>query len=239
MAAAASLVVTMLQVVATSIMTATTSTFSLTVVALQPASQQFSPRVQREFARDTETQVVLATLISTFVISSTGLRGMGSEAPLPVLVPALVMVMGLASVGALVMFLGHIVRSLRVDSMMVAVHQEAAATVARAYPDYDDHSKDPAPGLPGPQGGTLLRSDRSGFVQAVRPGVPVEGCAEHGVPFLLGVRPGDQRPDHRRSRDRLLHRPHRPAAAPQPRSPPAPRRRFPRPGRGDPLRLFR
>ncbi|GAA1757346.1 DUF2254 domain-containing protein [Kocuria aegyptia] len=182
---------TMLQVVATSIMTATTLTFSLTVVALQLASQQFSPRLLREFARDPKTQIVLAVLISTFVISVTGLRGMGSETPLPVLVPTLALVMGLTSAGALVMFLGHIVRSLRVDSMMVTVHQEAAATVAEAYPDYDDHSKDPSPELPGPEGGTLLYSSRSGFIQAVRPSPLVEGCAEHGLFFRLGIRPGD------------------------------------------------
>lgn len=182
---------TVLQVVATSVMTATTLTFSLTVVALQLASQQFSPRLLREFARDTKTQMVLAVLVSTFVVALTGLRGMGSQEPLPVLVPALALVLGLASVGALVMFLGHIVRSLRVDSMMVAVHQEAAATVAGAYLDYGDRSKEPAPGLPGPAGGTLLCSSRSGFVQAVRPGALVEACAEHGLFFLLGVRPGD------------------------------------------------
>ncbi|WP_309124962.1 DUF2254 domain-containing protein [Kocuria sp.] len=182
---------TVLQVVATSIMTATTLTFSLTVVALQLASQQFSPRLLREFARDPKTQVVLAVLVSTFVVSLTGLRGMGAEAPLPVLVPALVLVMGLASAAALVMFLGHIVRSLRVDSMMVAVHQETVATVAQAYPDYHDHAKDPTLGLPGPAGGTLLPSTRSGFVQAVRPGILVEAAAEHGLVLLLGVRPGD------------------------------------------------
>ncbi|GEO96696.1 hypothetical protein KTU01_28190 [Kocuria turfanensis] len=181
----------MLQVVATSIMTATTLTFSLTVVALQLASQQFSPRLLREFARDAKIQAVLAVLVSTFVIALTGLAGMGSEAPLPVLVPALTLVMGLVSAGALVMFLGHIVRSLRVDSMMVAVHEQAAATVAEAYLDYEDRSKEPAPGLPGPEGGTLLRAKRSGFVQAIRPGPLVEACAEHGLFLLLGVRPGD------------------------------------------------
>ncbi|WP_062733936.1 DUF2254 domain-containing protein [Kocuria turfanensis] len=182
---------TVLQVVATSIMTATTLTFSLTVVALQLASQQFSPRLLREFARDAKIQAVLAVLVSTFVIALTGLAGMGSEAPLPVLVPALTLVMGLVSAGALVMFLGHIVRSLRVDSMMVAVHEQAAATVAEAYLDYEDRSKEPAPGLPGPEGGTLLRAKRSGFVQAIRPGPLVEACAEHGLFLLLGVRPGD------------------------------------------------
>lgn len=46
-----------LQVMATSVMTATTLTFSLTVVALQLASQQFSPRLLREFGRDPVTKV--------------------------------------------------------------------------------------------------------------------------------------------------------------------------------------
>ena len=48
----------LLQTVATSVMTAATVTFSLTVVALQLASQQFSPRLLREFARDARTQAI-------------------------------------------------------------------------------------------------------------------------------------------------------------------------------------
>lgn len=90
---------TLLQVVATATMTATTLTFSITVVALQLASQQFSPRLLREFARDPKIQSILALLVSTFVASLTGLRGMGPEEPTPVLVPALVMALGLASAG--------------------------------------------------------------------------------------------------------------------------------------------
>ncbi|GAA4759223.1 hypothetical protein GCM10025784_02570 [Citricoccus nitrophenolicus] len=168
-----------------------TTTFSLTVVALQLASQQFSPRLLREFARDPKTQVTLAVLISTFVVASTGLRGMGSEAPLPVLVPALALLLGLASAATLVMFLGHIVRTLRVDSMMVAVHQEATATVAETYPDYEDTTKDPDPDLPGPGGGTLLRSRRSGFVKVIDPGMLCQAAAKHQMFLLLGVRPGD------------------------------------------------
>ncbi len=62
----------LLQVGAGSIMTATTLIFSLTVLALQSASQQFSPRLLREFARDRVTQAVLGILMSTFVVSVTG-----------------------------------------------------------------------------------------------------------------------------------------------------------------------
>jgi uncharacterized membrane protein len=183
---------TLLQAVASSIMTATTLIFSLTVVALQLASQQFSPRLLREFVRDRVTQVVLAILVSTFVVSVTGLRGMDSDRPLPVLVPALVLVMGIGSALALLFFVGHIVKSLRVDTMMVSVHGEAAKTTRQAYPEYGDQSNELDPGLPGPEGGTLVASRRSGFVKAVRPEALVQAATEHRIFVRVGVRPGDQ-----------------------------------------------
>jgi uncharacterized membrane protein len=182
---------TLLQVVATAVMTAMTLTFSLTVVALQLASQQFSPRLLREFARDRLTQGVLALLVSTFVLALTGLRGIDPERPLPVLVIALALVLGIASAGALLAFIGHLVRALRVDTMMVAVHKEAAATIAQAYPRYGDHSKDPSDDLPGPADGTLLASTRSGFVRTVSPDKLVAAARENGVFLRLGARPGD------------------------------------------------
>lgn len=182
---------TLLQVVATATMTATTLTFSITVVALQLASQQFSPRLLREFARDAKIQSILALLVSTFVVSLTGLRGMGPGAPTPVLVPALVMFMGLASAGALVGFVGHMVRAVRVDSMMVAVHQETLATIRQTYPSAEDHSKDPEKGLP-EGGGTLLKSSGSGFVKVIRPDVLVQVAVERRIFLRLGIRPGDQ-----------------------------------------------
>jgi uncharacterized membrane protein len=181
----------LLQVVAASTMTATTLTFSLTVVALQLASQQFSPRLLREFARDRVTQAVLGFLVSTFVVALTGLRGLDPDRPLPVVVLALALVMGVLSAGALLGFVGHIVRALRVDTMMVAVRGESAATLADAYPDYDDHSRAPRAGLPGPEGGVLLAAARSGFVTLVQPSVLVEAARRHGVFLRLGVRPGD------------------------------------------------
>ena len=181
----------LLQVVATATMTATTLTFSLTVVALQLASQQFSPRLLREFARDRFTQFVLALLVSTFVVALTGLRGVHTERPLPVLVIALVLVMGLASAGALLGFVGYIVRALRVDTMMVAVHEEAVEIIANVYPPHGDESKAPRSGLPGPEGGTLVPARRSGFVRATSPETVVAAASRHGVFVRLALRPGD------------------------------------------------
>ena len=182
---------TLLQVVATSTMTATTLTFSLTVVALQLASQQFSPRLLREFARDRFTQGVLALLVTTFVVSLTGLRGMEPDQPVPVLVAALSLLLGVASAGGVLAFVGHIVRALRVDTMMVAVHREAAMTIDQTYPLLGDESKAPRAGLPGPDGGTLVSARRSGFVRVVEPQVLVDAARGQDAFLRLGVRPGD------------------------------------------------
>ena len=180
-----------LQTVATSVMTAMSLTFSLTVVALQLASQQFSPRLLREFARDRLIQAVLAVLVSTFVVSLTGLRGLDPEQPLPVLVVALAVVLGALSALALLAFLGHLVRSLRVDTMMAAAHQEVLGTIRQTYPAHGDLRKAPAPDLPGPDGGTLVPCRQSGFVRAVAPEVLVDVAERHGLFLLLAVRPGD------------------------------------------------
>jgi uncharacterized membrane protein len=181
----------MAQVVATSVMAATTLTFSLTVVALQLASQQFSPRLLREFARDPFTQAVLAVLLSTFVVSLTALRGIRVDEPLPVAVIGLVYVLGIASGGALLAFVGHLVRVLRVDTMMLAVHAEAAETIKQTYLEYGDMSKKPTPDLEDHTEGFPFGAPASGFVREIHPGVLVELAEELDVLVRLDIRPGD------------------------------------------------
>ena len=59
--------------------------FSLTVVSLQLASSQFSPRVMRLFIRDRLSQVVIGALVATFVYSVLTLRHISGDpvAPAP------------------------------------------------------------------------------------------------------------------------------------------------------------
>ncbi|WAP50706.1 DUF2254 domain-containing protein [Arthrobacter sp. ATA002] len=156
----------LLQTVATSVMTAVTVTFSLTVVALQLASQQFSPRLLRDFARDTRTQTVLGVLLGTFMVSMTGLHGMDPNRPVPVLVVGLVYVLGIASGVVLLLFIGHITRSLRVDTMMLNSHQGCLAVMDETYPASETGE---VQYFPEPGGGTAVPARRSGIIQAVRP----------------------------------------------------------------------
>lgn len=177
--------------VATAVITAAGLTFSLTVVALQLASQQFSPRLLRSFARDRTVQTAMAVLVTTFVVALTTLRGLDDSGPLPVLALLLTEVLGLASAVVLLVFVGHIMTRLRVDSMMAEVHADTVRALSTAYVERGAGSDPPPDDLPGPDGGLLVQAWSSGFVRTVDPDALLAGAARLGVGLLLGVRPGD------------------------------------------------
>lgn len=187
----ASVASSVLQTVATSAMTAASLTFSLTVVALQLASQQFSPRLLRSFARDRLIQATAALLIGAFLAGVATLRTLDPERPVPSLAVAFVLLLGMAAAVMLLVFIGHMTRSLRIDSMMSGVHDSTVASALAAYPPRNHGPAGPTAELPGPAGGVVVTAAHSGFVRAVRPG-PIVGLAvEHNVFIRLGVRPGD------------------------------------------------
>ena len=64
----------LLGAIASSLITVTALTFSLTVVTLQLASSQFSPRLLRTFSRDQFVQFTLALFLATFTYALTVLR---------------------------------------------------------------------------------------------------------------------------------------------------------------------
>lgn len=180
-----------LQVVAGSVMTVTSLTFTLVVVALQLASQQFSPRLLREFARDLLTQLVLAILVTTFVVAVTVLRSVDESEPLPAVGLALVFVMALLSVAALLGFLGHIARFVRVDTMMAAVHRETRDAIEHHYLPYGHEQGRYDVPSHGADEGILVAAEKSGFVQDLKIADLVACADDADALVIVGVRPGD------------------------------------------------
>jgi uncharacterized membrane protein len=181
----------MLQTVATAVITASSLTLSITVVAIQLASQQFSPRLLRSFARDPLIQAAMAVFVSAFVVSLTTLRGIDPAKPLPLFSVLLSLVLGLASAAMIIAFIAHMIRRLRIDNMMSSVHHDTVASLRDAYPPYGSGPADPSPDLPGPEGGTVIRAWDSGFVRTIDP-EPLIRAAEGLELFLrIDVRPGD------------------------------------------------
>jgi uncharacterized membrane protein len=161
---------TLLSTIATSLITVTSLTFSLTVVTLQLASSQFSPRLLRTFTRDRFVHVTLALFLSTFTFALMVLRTVRSQAEsrsqfVPQVSVSLALVLALASVLGLVAFLAHLAREIRVETTLRTVHAEADDTLAGALVARDERSTEPLPQAP--NHAVPLLAEGSGFLLEV------------------------------------------------------------------------
>ncbi|RZU32590.1 DUF2254 domain-containing protein [Blastococcus saxobsidens] len=182
-----------LAAIAGSLISVTGLTFSFTVVALQLSSSQHSPRLLQTFVTDRVVQATLGVLVGTFVYALTVLRTVrteGSDDPafVPRLSVTVAFVLTVVSVMALVLFLGHLARSLRVETMLRDVSEEARRTFSRELPDAGGEPSGAA--LPtGPAQPVPARG--SGFVTDVD-GPRIAAAAERaGATVLLAHRIGD------------------------------------------------
>ena len=181
----------LLQIVATAVITVATLTFSLTVVALQLASQQFSPRLLREVTRDWVWKTVLSVLGSTFVFSVVSVRELHADRPVPVLSTGIVLLGGIASLGAGLAFITHITRMLRVDTMMLRVHDDTRRAIAEFYPPYGDPGPRSPDELTLDSEGRIVTATDSGFVRVLEVERLVRAAQEHDAVVRVQVRPGD------------------------------------------------
>ena len=162
---------TVLSAVASSLITVTSLTFSLTVVTLQLASSQFSPRLLRTFTQDLFVQVTLAIFLATFTFSLTVLRSVRSPSEggaifVPRVSVTVAFLLALASVVALVLFLAHLTSQIRVETMLQRVHDDAAGTMATNLTRHDDPDADRL--VPRrPDAATTLWATTSGFLTSI------------------------------------------------------------------------
>lgn len=184
-----------LQAIAGSTITVTSLTFSLTVVALQLASSQFSPRLLRTFLRQPGNQVVLSVFLATFVYSLVVLRGVRAGDAGADLVPELAVtgafLLALGCVAALVWFLAHITTAIRVDELMHRVHEDTVSLIHDLHPPRDGAEADVLlPPLP--PGVVAVPASASGVVQAVNPAALITRAAREDIVVRLAVQPGDR-----------------------------------------------
>lgn len=160
-----------LGVIATSLITVTSLTFSLTVVTLQLASSQYTPRLLRTFAADRFVQRTLALFLATFVYALTVLRTVRNDGDsgaefVPQIAVTVAYLLAMASVLALVLFLGHLVRQIRIETMLDHVSSDIGKTAHRMLElldDTPDHDFTPFP----PADASVVTAGSSGFLVEV------------------------------------------------------------------------
>ncbi len=191
---------TVLDAVSSSLITVTSLTFSLTVVTLQLASSQFSPRLLRTFTSDVFVQATLGLFLATFTYSLTVLRavrsgGDSAEPFVPRISITVSFVLAVASVVGLVVFLAHLARQIRVETMLRDVHQDASATVRVVFDDEGAERPQPpetperAAVLVAGNSDFLVRIDHSDLLAAARAADAVVVITAHPGSWVIEKTP--------------------------------------------------
>ncbi|MFL6225032.1 MAG: DUF2254 domain-containing protein [Actinomycetes bacterium] len=186
----------LLIVVSSTMITVTGLVFALTIVALQIASGQYSPRLLRNFMRDRGTQLVLSIFVGAFAYSTAGLytvgvQGSGQEAFVPRLAVSGSLALALASVGVLIYFIHHLARSIQIDTIMSQVEREASAVIDEVYPHQPGYREAEERCPEPPLVAVGLPSARSGYIQAVDPDPLVRMAVRHDVVVVVARQVGD------------------------------------------------
>lgn len=182
---------TVLNAIATSLITVTSLTFSLTVLTLQLASSQYSPRLLRTFTRDRFVQRTLALFLGSFVYALTVLRTVRTSDDGTAFVPQISVTVAfgltLATAVGLVLFLAHLAREIRVETVLLNVHQDASDSIRRSLGDHETLDALPT----GPDTVRYLRASSSGFIVGVRGDALCEAAREAEAVVVVDRRIGD------------------------------------------------
>lgn len=183
-----------LTAIAGGLITVTGVVFSVTIVALQLASSQFTPRLLRDFTADRGNQLVLGVFIATFTYTLLVLRtvhsGLGEE---PAFVPRIgvtvAVVLVLISIAFLIFFINHSARSIQAAAILDRVAKRTLADVDRRFPEpvgRADQIHAPDPRRP-ERPSAAVRASRSGYLQAVDAAALFQIGRQHDV--VIGMEP--------------------------------------------------
>lgn len=149
--------------------------FTMTMVILQLASSQFSPRVISTLLRDRFSQVSLGTFIGTFAYAFIVLREVRTEGVaefVPTVSLAVAFTLVLISLGVFIRYVNHVAQSIRAGSVITTVAEATRHQVEDLFP----RSRQPSEGaewepyrtISARRGGSLSSFDEEGLVALAR-----------------------------------------------------------------------
>jgi uncharacterized membrane protein len=192
-----------LSTIAASMMGVAGVTFSVTIVALSLASQQFGPHLLYNFMRDRGNQVVLGTFISTFVYCILVLRTIygendGVDEFIPYIGTTAAVLLAIGSVGVLIFFIHHVSMSIQAPTVVTDVARSLHRSIARhgKHLAGRDPSESELAEIERELQGLLVREARAvcceeeGYIQAIDQKRLFELARRHDLLLRLPHRPG-------------------------------------------------
>lgn len=176
--------------VATAMLTFIAVVFSTTLVAVQVAASQYSPRIVRLFVRSRVTHVTLGVFLATFVFALNALIEIhaNDQDTVPAFTIGAVYLLVLATLGMFITFVHAMVRMLRVQYLLKAVTESARPVVERDFPPAASYR---TAARPSPTPVLLLRNteDAVGVVQSMDLHALVRLAVAHGcwIEVLVAV----------------------------------------------------
>ncbi len=176
--------------------------FSITILALTLASQQFGPRMLRRFIRDRGTQFTLGAFVATFVYSLLTLGSVSNQRGrefVPNLCVSGALSLTLGSVLVLIYFIHHVATSIQLTSVVSEIARDFQTTLDELFTEaaQNDVGARRRPGLSVAellvrldQEGATVPATSSGFLQAVGHGRLVRIASSSEAVIRLLNRPG-------------------------------------------------
>lgn len=188
-----------LSTIAGSMITVAGVTFSITIVALTLASQQFGPRLLRSFLRDLGNQIVLGTFVSTFIYCLLVLRtvrGNDDAQFVPHLAVTFGVLLAMLSLGVLIFFIHHVSTSIQASQIIANVAEDLEGAVVRLFPESLGHERAPltvsTTALPDDfdRNAQAVPAHSSGYVQAIDGQALLTLATERDVVLRIDAEPG-------------------------------------------------
>lgn len=202
-----------LETVATSMVSLTALVLTVTMVVVQLAMGQFSPRIVQRVLQDKPSQLAVGLFVATFVHAILALRevksGGDGDGQVPGIAVMTAFVLVLVSIAVLVIYVHHIGRSLRVAALIELVEKETRELIDRTYPESSSSPSDPHL-IVAVCSGVIASIDDDALVeQARRADCRVEllaGLGEYVIADapLFRIHGDPQRLDHARMREALM-----------------------------------
>lgn len=210
-----------LSLLASAVLNLATVVLSLTLVAVQLAMGQFSPRIVRALQSDRRNQAAIGVFLGTFAYAMLAMRAVDDEhSRVPGLTVLVAYVLGLACLVGLLVYIHQVSQSLRVAGIIDLVGDETRAQLERRFPPDADvpSTDDRALGVQvvdAPRSGVIVLIDHEALVEAARAAgacvelVPMMGdFVPQGAPLARvegGVVPADAVVRHVHLADERTH----------------------------------